>query len=61
MKELLDIYNAEELSLELRIRVIQKMWPILEFQASANIYKDIANELCDALSKRIITKEDLAF
>jgi hypothetical protein len=56
MKELLDIYNADELSLELRIRIIQKMYPILEFQASANIYKEIADELCDALKDRMIRK-----
>lgn len=61
MRELLDIYNAEELSLEIRIRIIKKLWPILEFQASTNIYKDIADELCDALNNRIIKKEDLAF
>ena len=53
MKELLDIYNADEISLELRIRIIQKMYPILDFQAGANIYKEIADELCDALKKRM--------
>jgi len=53
MKELLDIYNTDEISLELRIRIIQKMYLILDFQAGANIYKDIADELCDALKDRM--------
>jgi hypothetical protein len=61
MKELLEIYNAEEIALETRIRIIQKMYKILEFQISANIYKEIADELCDVLQKRIIMKNDLAF
>lgn len=56
MKELLDIYNADNISLEFRIRIIQKMYPILDFEASANIYKCIADELCDSLKERMIIK-----
>ena len=56
MKELLEIYNAEELSLQTRIRLIKKMYRVLEFQASANIYKDIADELCGILQERIDLK-----
>jgi hypothetical protein len=61
MKELLEIYNAEEISLETRIKIIQKMIEVLNYQVGGNIYDDIANELCNILQKRIITKNDLAF
>jgi hypothetical protein len=61
MKELLEIYNAEEISLETRIRIIQKMVEVLNFKVQGNIYDDIADELCDVLQKRIIMKNDLAF
>jgi hypothetical protein len=51
MKELLEIFNAKELSAELRMKIIQKMVRVLDFQVGGNIYQDIADELCQALNE----------
>ena len=53
MKELLDIYNANELPIEIRIKLIQKLWKILDYEIGANIYEDISNELCNLLVNRM--------
>lgn len=52
MKELLEIYNAEVLTFETRIRLIKKMVNVLNFQVGANIYEDIAEELCNSLKEK---------
>jgi hypothetical protein len=51
MKELLEIFNAKELSVETRKAIIQKMVNVLDYQVGANIYDQIANELCQALDE----------
>jgi hypothetical protein len=51
MKELLEIFNAKELSVESRIKIIQKMVRVLDFQVGEHIYQDIADELCQALKE----------
>ncbi len=61
MKELLEIYNADEISLELRIKLINKMVNVLNYQIGSNIYEEVAKELCEILQKRIFKKEDLTF
>jgi hypothetical protein len=53
MKELLCIYNANELPIEIRIKLIQKLWKILDYEIGANLYEDISNELCDLLINRM--------
>jgi hypothetical protein len=51
MKEQLEIFNAKELSVEVRIAIIQKMVAVLDFQVGANIYQQIADDLCKTLNK----------
>jgi hypothetical protein len=51
MKELLEIFNAKELSVEVRIAIIEKMVAVLDFQVGANIYQRIADELCKTLNE----------
>ena len=51
MKELLEIFNAKELSVETRKTIIQKMVNVLDYQVGRNIYQQIADELCRALDE----------
>jgi hypothetical protein len=51
MKELLEIFNAKELSVETRKTIMQKMVAVLDFQVGANIYQQIADELCKTLNE----------
>lgn len=61
MKELLEIFNVEELSLEARIKIINKMINVLNDQVGANIYDEVAHELCNALDDRIQDRNKLSF
>ena len=52
MKELLEIFNANELSVECRIKIMRKMVNVLNSQVGANLYEDIVEELCNALQTK---------
>ena len=51
MKELLEIFNSKELSVELRIKIMQKMVNVLNYQVGNNVYQSIVDELCQALNE----------
>jgi len=53
MKELLEIYNAKELPIETRVRLINKMVKVLDYQIGSNVYGEIADELCDILNEQL--------
>jgi len=56
MKELLEIYNASELPIETRVRIINKMVKVLDYQMGTNVYKEIADELCGLLHEQFKNK-----
>lgn len=52
MKELLEIFNAQNLTNETKISVLQKMVNVLDFQVGANVYGEIVAELCNILKNK---------
>ena len=53
MKEIMEIFRAEELSPETRIKVLKKMVNPLNYPLGANVYDEIIDELVKILRKQM--------